>query len=43
MLKQIFLAILISLLPVTQAVSGPIIDNDGKVIQPDKPFSRIWF
>jgi iron complex transport system substrate-binding protein len=41
MLKQIFLVILISLLPVAQAVSGPIIDNDGRVIQQDKPFSRI--
>ncbi len=41
MRQQIFLVLLFSLMLVGSAVSKPIIDNDGKVFQADKTFSRI--
>ncbi|MCI5210418.1 MAG: ABC transporter substrate-binding protein, partial [Candidatus Electrothrix sp. ATG2] len=41
MLKHILIALLFSCLLAVPALGEPIIDNDGKVIQPDKPFQRI--
>ena len=41
MLKQIFLAVLFSFLLTVPAIGEPIIDNDGKVVQANKPFKRI--
>ncbi|MCI5221134.1 MAG: ABC transporter substrate-binding protein [Candidatus Electrothrix sp. AR4] len=41
MFKQFFFVLLFSLLLVGQALCGPIIDNDGKVFQTEKPFVRI--
>ncbi|MCI5212037.1 MAG: hypothetical protein D3910_25390, partial [Candidatus Electrothrix sp. ATG2] len=41
MLKHILIALLFSCLLVVPAFGKPIIDNDGKVVQPSKPFERI--
>ncbi len=41
MLKQLIIALLFSCLLTGHALGAPIIDNDGKVIQPSKPFQRI--
>ncbi|MCI5131929.1 MAG: hypothetical protein D3904_10470, partial [Candidatus Electrothrix sp. EH2] len=41
MLKHIVLAVLLSCLLTVPALGDPIIDKDGKVIQPNQPFQRI--
>jgi len=41
MLKHIFFTILLSCLLVAPALGEPIVDNDGRVIQPNKPCQRI--
>ncbi|MCI5159380.1 MAG: ABC transporter substrate-binding protein, partial [Candidatus Electrothrix sp. AUS1_2] len=41
MLKKIIIALLFSCLLTIPAFAEPIVDNDGRVVQADKPFQRI--